>query len=274
VSTTKLIIRKARTAAGILRSYGAVNGLRESTALVLRRLLDKRRMLPPRVSDLMARSSAYPTGLEALNAIWPRTEGDVEADELVAEFKELQEELRARYEVRRLNAPATFAVESESSFLIYAITRLLKPRAVLETGVANGHSTYFLLNAVEKNGLGYVSSVEVSHDVGALIEGDDLSNWTLHVLGRRDRRRSFAAVVATLPSIDLFIHDSDHTYAWQMSELTTAFRRASDDSFWVVDDADSSFAFLDFCERLGSRPTLLLDARKFLGILHWSSSDQ
>jgi predicted O-methyltransferase YrrM len=45
--------------------------------------------------------------------------------------------------------------------IIYTIIRCLKPRIVIETGVANGASSTFILSALEKNNLGKLYSIDL-----------------------------------------------------------------------------------------------------------------
>jgi hypothetical protein len=44
---------------------------------------------------------------------------------------------------------------------IYAVVRILKPRAMVETGVANGKSSALILRALERNGSGRLYSVDL-----------------------------------------------------------------------------------------------------------------
>jgi len=48
--------------------------------------------------------------------------------------------------------------------IIYTLIRCLKPRIVIETGVANGASSTFILSALEKNNLGKLYSIDLPTD--------------------------------------------------------------------------------------------------------------
>ncbi|HYZ16112.1 MAG TPA: class I SAM-dependent methyltransferase [Candidatus Acidoferrum sp.] len=187
-------------------------------------------------------------------------------DGIIEEFVPLAATLRERYDRVPLAFPAAYALADEAAFVLYALARLLRPRTILESGVANGHSTYVLVHAVRANGCGRVHSVDVSPRVGALLRDEERVRWSLTLLRRGHEHSDLRALVASLPPIDLFHHDSLHTYAWQSFEFATVTRH-SPAALIVSDDADGSFAFSDHCERTARRPIILVDERKVFGIV-------
>ena len=188
--------------------------------------------------------------------------------EIEEEYFILRAELETRCEAMNdsLEYPEWYAIERETSFLYYAVCRHLAPGNVLETGIANGHSTFFLLQAMRKNGKGFLHSVDIADNVGQLLTKEERVDWSLHVLAA-PQRRSFARVMDTVSPIDLFIHDSDHTYGWQMFEYRVARKALSQQGVLLSDDIDHSLAFVDFCAEIGQKPILLLDTRKVSGML-------
>jgi predicted O-methyltransferase YrrM len=166
----------------------------------------------------------------------------------------------------RLEYPDWYAIERETSFLYYAVCRHLAPQNVLETGIANGHSSFFLIQAMKKNGHGKLHSIDIADNVGKLLNEDEQEYWTLHVLGS-PQRRSFSRILDSVSDIDLFVHDSDHTYGWQMFEFRAAWKALSKYGVLLSDDIDHSLAFVDFCNEIGQKPVLLLDTRKVTGML-------
>jgi predicted O-methyltransferase YrrM len=165
-----------------------------------------------------------------------------------------------------LEYPDWYAIERETSFLYYALCRHLSPRNVLETGVANGHSTFFILQAMKKNGNGTLHSVDIADNVGKLLTEEERSGWNLHILGT-PQRKSFKHILKTASPLDLFVHDSDHTYGWQMFEFRAARKALSEHGVLLSDDIDHSLAFVDFCNEESQKPVLLLDTRKVTGML-------
>lgn len=221
----------------------------------------------PSLEDLAtAAVSVHVVPDDVLVTYFGAAENSLSPWELREEFGECRSELAERYSRRSLAYPVKWGLEESSSLLLYGITRLLKPQTVLEAGVGNGHSTFLLLKALEVNGKGHLHSVDVNQDVGGLLD-TERANWSLSVLDAKDPRRSFASLVDELPPLDLFLHDSDHSYRWQQWELSRITPKLTSRGVVVFDDADSSWAFLDHCGNSGARPILLLDRRKVFGVL-------
>ena len=178
----------------------------------------------------------------------------------------LDKEIRQKHEIMDLNYPREFAVESNSAFLIYSLVRLLKPDKVVETGVANGHSTFFILNAILKNGKGTLYSIDIATNVGILIDEQLKTNWRLHVLPRTNGRE-LNKYLRTIAPMDIFIHDSNHMYYWQMLEYRAFLKHINNHGLILSDDVDASFAFIDFCNENKLKPLFLYDHRKIFGIV-------
>src|SRR5579863_2368428 len=95
--------------------------------------------------------------------------------------------------------------------------RLLKPQIVIETGVAYGASSAYMLQALHINGRGTLYSIDLPNSfvpdsaafVGAAVPARLRSRWKLN-LG--SSRRLLRHVLREVGGVDLFIHDSLHTY--------------------------------------------------------------
>jgi predicted O-methyltransferase YrrM len=188
--------------------------------------------------------------------------------ELRGEYEDLRPALAARYETRQLSFPRFWAVEEGSAFVLYAATRLTRPGIVLETGVADGHSSFFILNALQRNGSnGVLHSIDVSSKVGCLLDTTDRANWHLHLLSHAALKTSLVDVLNTLPPVDILVQDSDHSYRWVQFELEKTLPKISPSGLILCDDTDATFAVIDFCQTHGFAPKLLLDKRKVLGLI-------
>ena len=184
-------------------------------------------------------------------------------ERLIQQATEHDSELERRMVSSRLAYPQRWAVERESGVLLYLLTRLLRPRVVFETGVANGASTFFFLRALEENGEGGIlTSVDVAEDVGALLTPEERSSgsWKYELLGDRN----IGDIVAGVGSIDFFFHDSDHSYGNQVKELRAAWPRMSPGGLIGSDDVEMNFAYLDVAAEFGARPVGLFDRRKMV----------
>ena len=176
----------------------------------------------------------------------------------------LMQEIERRRAETGLLYPESFGSGGELSFALYSLLRLRRPQCVLETGVADGFSTFFLLSAVAKNGSGSIHSVEIDRNCGSLLSDSEREAWTLHIIPARTPR-AFNDVVA-LVTPDLFFHDSNHFYYWAHFEYDTIRGQLGDRCLITSDDVDKSFAFLDFCSTESLTPSFLRDRWKLFGV--------
>ena len=254
---------KGRT---LLAEYGLKETLRMTAPFVGSRVARVfRRVSQPSLGDLDNSGRTFLSPEEVLPEVGALP-GSAIGEEIGDEVKDLEREAEARAN-RPMAYEPNWALERNSARLLYMLVRLNRPQVLLESGVANGYSTFFLTRAIERNGVGHLHSVDVSSDVAHLLDERERKNWTLHVLDRRHLVASWKSVLARLGRIDLFLHDSDHTYRWQMCELKTVHPLLNDEGLLICDDADSSFALIDFARAQGKEPLFLIDRRKVLGVL-------
>ena len=187
------------------------------------------------------------------------------------EFNYLIEVLRQRLHTAKLLYPLNFGLGERSSFLIYCLIREIKPKIIIETGVANGISTFFILNAIIRNGNGKLYSIDISKDVGAILSEEEKKIWNLIVIN--PKRRCLTKAIENILNksnnrkIDMFIHDSNHTYRWQIFEYELIYPLLDEDGILVSDDIDFSYAFLDFIKKHSCKALGLFDRYKISGIL-------
>ncbi|MGW7468399.1 class I SAM-dependent methyltransferase [Streptomyces xantholiticus] len=179
------------------------------------------------------------------------------------EYQEVKSRLNDRYEECALEFPVTHGVEAETGAFLYAVARLLKPKSVVETGVADGRSSFIILSALERNGCGALYSFDIKPQVGKLVGHHP--QWHLQISKAEEAVSCFVEALRRLGTIDLYFHDSDHRYLSQLIEYEHAWRFMTPGSVFASDDVDDSRAFLDFCHRNGTTPSLLLDRRKVIG---------
>jgi predicted O-methyltransferase YrrM len=134
---------------------------------------------------------------------------------------------------------------------LYVITRILKPKNVAETGVANGFSSSFILYAMEKNNLGRLSSIDLPNQPGDVIEKetgwlvpDSLRpRWELIIGSSRDK---LEPLLERLKSIDIFYHDSEHSYENMKFEFELAWKYIRPKGYMLSDDITDNRAFNEF----------------------------
>lgn len=135
----------------------------------------------------------------------------------------------------------------------YALVRVLQPEVIIETGVAHGVSTAFMLAALERNGSGMLHSIDLPpHDaraeqhVGALVPPELRQRWRLH---RGMAARVLPGLLTELGRVDLFVHDSMHTYRNMTFEFDAAWRSMPATGAVVADDVEGNRAFLELRAR-------------------------
>ena len=170
-------------------------------------------------------------------------------------------------EYQRLGSRAGAMPEAE---LLYLVVRALRPRVVVETGVASGRSSAFILRALEDNAMGQLHSIDIPRYLGDEIPYKEFDaylppgkesgwvipkvlrhRWTLH-LGRS--RQILPGLLATLPPLDLFLHDSEHTYDNMLWEYETAWPHLTSGDVLLSHDVLWNPAFADFCRAVDAQP--------------------
>lgn len=139
----------------------------------------------------------------------------------------------------------------------YAAIRALKPNVVVETGVASGVSTSYILLALQKNGSGKLHSIELGDaqyvppdkPFGWIVPEWLRSNWELHM---GDSRTLLPQLLAEHAVIDVFIHDSLHAYEHMFWEFRTAYPRLRPGGLLISDDAAWNPAFSEFAREVNA----------------------
>ena len=151
--------------------------------------------------------------------------------------------------------------------LLKMLIKELRPATVIETGVANGISTRQILSAFKEFHLG--DSKLYSFDIDYWVGTPDLLNDPQFNFVVIDSQNSFLDAMKEIQTVDLFYHDSDHSYDNQMLEYETAWEILNPkNGVLVSDDINWSNAFLDFCKKINRTPLLLSDGAKFAGVIY------
>lgn len=136
-------------------------------------------------------------------------------------------------------------VSYSSGRMLYNLVKKTRPNVVVETGVAKGVSTSYILAALNDNKKGRLISVDILKDAGFLVDKDLKSRWdfkcgtSLEVLPQ-----------LPVPHIDMFIHDSQHTYDTMMFEYQWAYPRLKKGGVLLSHDINKNDAFFDFAKEV------------------------
>jgi hypothetical protein len=137
--------------------------------------------------------------------------------------------------------------------------RLTKPEVVVETGVARGASSAIALSVMELNGVGHLHSIDLpplgidEKDIGELVPTTLRGRWTL-LLGPSSVH--LPALLRELDQVDIFVHDSDHTYQGQLREFRAVWPHLRGGGLILCDDVATS-AFVDFADEVAGRARLI-----------------
>ena len=218
----------------------------------------------------------HPTKLEQLRQHWTDYTGRFEKMAVLTQ-QEISHVERIFYELecqeplfRELNGIGGMGMHP---VIYYALVRLVRPKVIVETGVSSGFSSRFLLLALERNGSGELHSIDLpNQDVeldssGArqkdlLPAGKELA-WLVphHLRGRwqfhlGDAKELLPALLQSLGSIDIFIHDSLHTYEHMLFEFRCAWPYIMHDGYLPCDDTDWNPAFVEFAREVHVPPVM------------------
>jgi predicted O-methyltransferase YrrM len=131
--------------------------------------------------------------------------------------------------------------------LCYLACRLIKPETMVETGVAYGASSAFILRAMEENDRGTLYSVdlpplrrEYERFWGIAVPDALKGRWKLH---RGSSARILPRLFEEIRALDVFVHDSLHTHKNMRREFDTVWPHLRNGGLLLADDVERNSAF-------------------------------
>jgi predicted O-methyltransferase YrrM len=170
-----------------------------------------------------------------------------------------------RKQLARFPGPYRFGSTGEFDCeSLYFLVRSLKPHVVVETGVCYGASSAYILEALARNGKGELYSIDLGNDaqeppIDFFVPPHLHHHWNL-IIG--DSKQELPRLLKRLGHIDLFHHDSLHTFEHMMWEYKTAFPHLHPEGVLSSHDVINVLSlfkpfqrdpFSLFCERHGLR---------------------
>jgi Methyltransferase domain len=160
------------------------------------------------------------------------------------------------------------AGDADMAELLYGLVRALRPEVVVETGVATGVTSAYLLAALADNDAGELESIDLpSADlvraelVGCAVPPDLRDRWSYHW---GSSRRLLPGILAEgRGKRRVFIHDSEHTYSNMRWELECAWKALQQGDWLIADDVHMNSAFGDLAAAVRAKPTYV--AKPFKG---------
>jgi hypothetical protein len=166
-------------------------------------------------------------------------------------------------------------VHPEEAAILYMLVRALRPSLMLETGTFKGYSTAEIARAMERNSAGHLVTVDLATETGGVVPPELLHRVTFH---RGRPSAAFARELPHAPRLDLFFHDSLHTFMNTLGELIWFADHYSEKAVVVCHDAKMDYldefgvgkAVRMFARELGLEYRIL-DTTCGLAIIKWSA---
>jgi len=161
--------------------------------------------------------------------------------------------------------------------MLYTLVRVLKPNIVVETGVASGRSSWAILDALKDNNDGKLYSIDlpqffsgkepekfmtkegklefkgfvpIGYEPGWLVPQNLRERWEL-ILGKSQEK--LPPLLENLGSVDIFYHDSEHSYENMMFEFRTVWPYLKEGGFLLSDDIKWNEAFDVFLSEIDAQ---------------------
>lgn len=140
-----------------------------------------------------------------------------------------------------------WAADSVMARFCYLACRLIQPETAIETGVAYGVSSAFILTALRENGRGTLYSVDLppprqrsERFWGIAVDESLRDRWRLF---RGSSGRVLPELLEDGGTLDLFVHDSRHTRRTMSREFGWAWPRLREGGMVIADDVERNRAF-------------------------------
>lgn len=148
--------------------------------------------------------------------------------------------------------------------VLYAALRVLKPDVMVETGVGSGVSSTFYLTAMERNKIGTLYSIDLPMENESLLPIEKRTGWLVPKrlrdnwrLTLGDAKKELPTLLERLETIDVFYHDSEHSYAHMMWEFDLAYPHIRSGGLLLSDDVTNNAAWKDFTKDLTGKTTAI-----------------
>lgn len=249
--------------------------------------------LPKRVSLLVRRLKAHRRkGFKGLNSYFLRSHGihlykDTESFLLggghfsqMARYLPFAKQVYAEVVKNRSGMVTRTKMDAgeELCIFLYSYIRQFKPKTIVETGVANGITTNVILAALKENArlanigsdccdtsVGGLISFDVDARCGGVYQGNQ--SWTFYQL-KGNLRKELVSRVSVIPSVDLWLHDSDHSIKWMDFEYALALTKLKQTKglkLLISDDIDSNDSFGRLSLGRKDDKFAIFDTAKFFG---------
>jgi len=145
---------------------------------------------------------------------------------------------------------------------VYALVRAVRPDVFVESGILHGLTSTFILEALHRNDSGLLISADLpsypetgpankdgciavlprGKEPGWVVPDAKASRWRRL---KGESTKVLPPVLTQMPSIDIFLHDSEHTTQTMFEELQLGWKHLREGGILICDNSDMSSAFHD-----------------------------
>lgn len=169
-------------------------------------------------------------------------------------LEEILENDEFRDHVRKQISSSRRGVEMDRSIHVarragwYATIRATKPKVLVETGTDKGLGSCVIGEAIRRNGVGHLYTIDIEPESGFLI-GDRYEGLITRITG------DSVGELRKIKDIDWFIHDSDHSAAHEAAEFEAVSENLSPGALVLSDNSHVTDVLADWSRDRG-RPFL------------------
>lgn len=228
--------------------------------------------LPTDVLEIARRAHrALGDARAGIQTAWIQALTGASGESIASVVSELEEHLEVENEIRRRHRRAgrEHYAQIRAPLELYAITRLVRPAHIVETGVSSGVSSAHFLLALKKNRRGRLHSIDRPtfqqgpsfhpKESPVTLPPGEASGWAIPPVLRRGWDLRLGAseallpgLLEELPSVGIFLHDSLHTPAHLTFELETVRPKLVPGAVVLADNtAWTGTSFPRFARKLG-----------------------
>ncbi len=193
---------------------------------------------------------------------------DFTVNDIKKEVKNIEEHLERFFDKLKKNEfpskekpyPIDYSLDSDFGILLYSLCKIVKPELIVETGVAYGRSSTYILESLNKNEKGNLYSIddtfrpwETKEKIGSSIPENLKKRWKFFLGTSKNRLED---ICKSTNGIDIFIHDSLHTYQNMLYEFELIWPYIKKNGYLLSDDIMENNAFQDFCKSKKVKPII------------------
>lgn len=189
-----------------------------------------------------------------LNMLWILNNSSNDIYDIISKFNPIKQQETLDY----INTYIKKYDNNKYHCFLYCVVRAMKPQLVVETGVNEGYSTRAILDAMALNKKGKLYSIDLPNvanaaDMRTYNLGNNQPGFVVSkVLRKRwelrlgDSKKLLPQLMNEIGEVDIFLHDSLHTYEHMFFEYSKAWPYIKKNGFIISHDVQMNHAFKKF----------------------------